>query len=556
VAVAVIAAVLGWSAGALGQSEPRVLRPGKKYALLVGVDRYGRGTLLPGLTYPQRDVEGLAEVLIDSGYARDDVVVMTRKSGSEEFDLLPEAAHIRNQLSLLLKPLKPGDSILVMLAGHGVLMDAPPPGGGKPVPASFFCPMDADLRQRDPAKLIAFDEFFAGLAASKATTKLLLIDACRNELKAAPPEARAPGIEMPPPPPPPPPSVAALYACSENEVSWEDSGLGGGHGVFSHFVIEGLKGAADENGDRNGATTLNELTEYVQDNVFQFVRTRHAVSQEPRLLANNVPRIVLRDVSGLRPADLITTRIGGIRLKLIPAGEFLMGSSKADDPDALDDETPRHRVRISRPFYLGLTEVTQGQYRAVTGQSPSRFKGSDDLPVESVSWNEAIQFCNTLSEREGLKPYYQFGPESQSGGDGYRLPTEAEWEYACRARTTTRYSFGDDPAALDAHGWVEDNSNNQTHPVGQKRPNGFGLHDMHGNVWEWCWDGYDAKYYAQSPIDDPRGPPAGASDRVIRGGCWSVNPQFARSADRYWLTPVDRGIGLGFRLARGQSGSR
>ncbi len=127
-------------------------------------------------------------------------------------------------------------------------------GVGKPMPTSFFCPMDADLHERDLTKLIGFDEFFDGLSGSKATTKLLLVDACRNELKAAPPEARAPGIAMPPPPPPPP-SVAALYACSEKEVSWEDSGLGGGHGVFSHFVIEGLKGA----GDLEPATAASSL---------------------------------------------------------------------------------------------------------------------------------------------------------------------------------------------------------------------------------------------------------------------------------------------------------
>ena len=544
---------MGRGALASAQTEPQVRGNGQKYALLVGVDRYGKGTLLPGLSYPQRDVEGLAGVLLDSGYAKDGLVVMTRNSGNDDFDLLPTADHVRNQLALLLKLLKPGDSILVMLAGHGVLMDAPPPGGGggKPGPQSFFCPMDADLRERDLKKLIGFDEFFDGLARSPATTKLLLVDACRNELKAASPEARAPGIEVPPPPPPPP-SVAALYACSENEVSWEDSTLGGGHGVFSHFVIEGLKGAADENGDRNGATTLNELTEYVQDNVFRFVRTRHAVSQEPRLLGN-VGRVVLRELSGVRAAELISTRTAGIKLKRIPAGEFLMGSSKADDPDAEYDEQPRHRVRITRPFYLGVTEVTQGQYRAVTGQAPSNFNGSDDLPVETVSWNDAIQFCNTLSEREGLKPYYQFGGGAQSGGEGYRLPTEAEWEYACRAGNPARYSFGDNTASLDEYAWYDGNSSTKTHPVGQKRPNAFGLYDMHGNVYEWCWDEYDAKYYAQSPVDDPRGP-SGASVRVIRGGGWSSSPRFARSAYRSGDTPVYRYYDLGFRLARVQSG--
>ena len=211
-----------------------------------------------------------------------------------------------------------------------------------------------------------------------------------------------------------------------------------------------------------------------------------------------------------------------MKLALIPAGEFLMGSPDSDK-DASDDEKPQHRVRITQPFYLGVYQVTQGQYRAVTGANPSHFKGSDDLPVESVSWHDAIAFCNKLSEREGLKPYYQLDAATRSGGEGYRLPTEAEWEYACRAGSTTRYSFGDDAASLGEYAWFNGNSGGKTHPVGQKRPNAFGLYDMHGNVWEWCWDVY-AAYNANSPGADPDGP-SGASGRVIRGGCWGDFPR-------------------------------
>jgi formylglycine-generating enzyme required for sulfatase activity len=241
----------------------------------------------------------------------------------------------------------------------------------------------------------------------------------------------------------------------------------------------------------------------------------------------------------------------GMKLVLIPAGEFLMGSPDSDK-DALDIEKPQHRVRITRPFCLGVYEVTQGQYREVTGANPSSFKGSDDLPVEQVSWNDAIAFCNKLSEREGLKAYYQFGAEAQSGGEGYRLPTEAEWEYTCRAGSTTRYSFGDDAASLGEYAWFNANSGKMTHPVGQKRPNAFGLFDMHGNVWEWCWDGYDAACYARSPVVDPDGPPR-ASGRVIRGGGWGNAPRVARSAYRYRSTPGHGVNYLGFRVARVQS---
>jgi formylglycine-generating enzyme required for sulfatase activity len=239
--------------------------------------------------------------------------------------------------------------------------------------------------------------------------------------------------------------------------------------------------------------------------------------------------------------ELITNSIG-MKLVLIPAGEFLMGSPDSDE-DAYSNEKPQHRVRITRPFYLGATEVTQGQYRVVTRQSPSRFRGSDDLPVEQVSWNDAITFCDKLNELE----------KEQLEGARYRLPTEAEWEYACRAGSTTRYCFGDDPARLGDHAWFDGNSDNKTHPVGQRQPNAWGLYDMHGNVWEWCWDAYEADYYQQSPGADPLGPSQAAS-RVRRGGSWNGVPQLWRSAHRLRLARVPRYFSLGFRVARVQSG--
>ena len=231
-----------------------------------------------------------------------------------------------------------------------------------------------------------------------------------------------------------------------------------------------------------------------------------------------------------------------MRLALIPAGDFLMGSPDLDKK-AFDNEKPQHRVRITRPFYLGVYEVAQQEYETVMGRNPSwfsatgkykdRLAGQDTRrhPVESVSWNDAITFCNKLSEREGLRLYYRSGVEEPSGGDGYRLPTEAEWEYACLRGSTTRYSFGDDAASLGEFAWYDGNPGSQTHPVGQKRPNAFGLYDMHGNVWEWCWDGYEERYYANSPTDDPLGP-SQAADRVDRGGSWDNDPRDARSANR------------------------
>jgi formylglycine-generating enzyme required for sulfatase activity len=251
-------------------------------------------------------------------------------------------------------------------------------------------------------------------------------------------------------------------------------------------------------------------------------------------------------------AEFLTTQVGQIKLKRIPAGTFLMGSP-SDEKGAFDWEKPRHKVRITRPFYLGVYEVTQGQYQAVMSQNPSEYKGSGDLPVERVSWLDAVKFCNTVSEREGLRLFYDIDGASVSvpdwGAVGYRLPTEAEWEYACRAGSTTRYSFADDAARLGDFAWFDGNSGMKPHPVGQKQPNGLGLFDMHGNVGEWCWDWFDSEYYEQSPLDDPRGT-LSAAGRVFRGGSWIVDPQEARSAYRYGYGPEGRGNRLGFRVAR------
>jgi formylglycine-generating enzyme required for sulfatase activity len=246
--------------------------------------------------------------------------------------------------------------------------------------------------------------------------------------------------------------------------------------------------------------------------------------------------------------ESITTRTAQIKLRRIPAGSFQMGSP---DGEGSDDEHPRHEVRISRPFYLGVYEVTQTQYEAVVGQNPSCFastgggkdavagRSTDQHPVEQVSWLDAVSFCNALSGKEGLKPVYEINGETASVPDwratGYRLPTEAEWEYACRAGSSTKYSFGDDVSDLGEYAWYLGNSrvngNWCTHPVGQKRRNGFDVFDMYGNVSEWCSDGYDTHYYKRSPVDDPRGAER-AADRVNRGGNWYFVALSARSAYR------------------------
>ncbi len=227
----------------------------------------------------------------------------------------------------------------------------------------------------------------------------------------------------------------------------------------------------------------------------------------------------------------------GMDFVLIPPGEFLMGSTDSYGTSRSGEER-QHQVRLTKPFYLGAYEVTQGEYEQVMGDNPSQFKGDRHLPVESVSWEEAMEFCRRLSALS----------EGQSAGWLYRLPTEAEWEYACRAGTTAIYSFSDSATSLGDYAWYSGNSIRKTHPVGQKKPDVWGLYDMHGNVSEWCTDWWDADNYASSSVNDSVGLDAGSA-RVYRGGSWSSTARGCRSAHRGGALPAYRGDDLGFRLA-------
>jgi len=294
--------------------------------------------------------------------------------------------------------------------------------------------------------------------------------------------------------------------------------------------------------------------------------------------------------------DIVTNSIG-IKMVLIPSGEFMMGSLDSADElvkifyaygtpkrATFEDTYPRHLVRITKPFYLGMYPVTKGQFcqfvndtgyktdsekgailtgalgidpKTGRGETSAKyswknagFEQSDDHPVINVSWNDAVAFCEWLSRKENKT---------------YRLPTEAEWEYACRAGTDTRYYSGDDPETLarvsnvaDAAARVKfpewttistDDGYVFTSPVGQFEANTFNLYDMHGNVWQWCSDWYEPEYYGSSPIDNPTGPSSGSA-RVIRGGAWNALSYYVLSASRRRRTPEYRDIGIGLRVVR------
>lgn len=301
---------------------------------------------------------------------------------------------------------------------------------------------------------------------------------------------------------------------------------------------------------------------------------------------------------------LQATNTLGMTLVLIPPGEFQMGGApellvetaawadtKRQSPAGLErnrienDEQPQHRVRLTKPFRIGATEVTVGQFRRFVAATQyvtetERFGGgnsgktdetavekksalwnspgyqiTDDSPVTQMTWNDMAAFCNWLSEQEKLAKCYRLDDRQMyqliAGTDGYRLPTEAQWEFCCRAGTTTQFWFGNDRKQLADYAWFEDNADQVgAQPVGQKPANPFGLFDMSGNVWERCQDWHDAKWYARSPIDDPAGPDGGGT-KVVRGGGWHYFDLHGRSAYRNHYKLVSRTGNTGFRVVRG-----
>jgi len=229
----------------------------------------------------------------------------------------------------------------------------------------------------------------------------------------------------------------------------------------------------------------------------------------------------------VRLAPRLTNSLG-MEFVLIPAGTFTMGAL-----DSYSDEQPIRTVRISRPFYLGKYEVTQAQWEAVMGYNPRAWQGQRNLPVEQVSWEDVQEFLRRLNTEEGVVRY--------------RLPTEAEWEYAARVGTATAYSFGSDVSRLDEYAWYGGNAAHTSHPVGQLKPNAWGLHDMHGNVWEWVQDWYET--YPTGAVIDPQGPASGLS-RVFRGGGRSNVAWRCRSSSRGYRPPESRLDAVGFRVLR------
>ncbi len=539
---------------------------GKKIALLVGVNEYSNRRL-PNLQYAERDMTDLAEVLRNAGF---EVRLLLGSSKGNDEATRP---NIDRAVDDVLKGVGKRDTVLFALSGHGQQFAV------KDKEEPFFCGKDA--APTDPATLVSLSAVLRKLDDKGGGTNLLLVDACRTDpdpnkgTRGGIDGSRVESLGE---------GTAVFFACSKRQKARETDKAGGGHGVFFYHVLEGLKGAAEATNGK-GDVTWERLVPYVKSRVQDdfptwFPNLDDDERQRPHAIGNLVEDPILVSKGSSAPAKTYVSTATGMKFVLIPRGKFKMGSPK-EEKDRFDNEE-LHDVEITKPFYLGTYAVTRGQFRKFVDDSGYKtdaetdgkggygvdqdsgtfkqdpkytwrdpgFEQSDEHPVVNVSWNDAKAFCEWLSRKDRKK---------------WGLPTESQWEYACRAGSQTRFHFGDDEEDLAKFGNVADASLKKqfpqfsaikaddgyvfTAPVGKFKANAFGLCDMHGNVWQWCEDYYDAKYYANSPIKDPcNDKKPNEERRVLRGGSWGSGAWVCRAAARSRGAPADRIGNVGFRV--------
>lgn len=538
-------------------------------AIVVGVNAYRANSGLPKLQHAASDAAVLSATLRDAGFK---VYEMThdvaRRDGQET--MAPQLAYIRDQTRGILETPNLGeeDAVMITLHGHGVQFDFVDEKGNK-TPRFYFCPADATIDGvktandiTDRHNLLPLEELYTDLAECKAATKLLIVDACRNDPNQPGVFREALASSTLPKLPPPTGGTAAFFSCKANQRAVEDTTLK--NGVFTHFLVKGLQGEADlptAGKPADGIITFAELSAYVANNTYAHVFDKFKVRQSPELRGDYDLNLPLAKIEKRLPTA------AGIKFALIPAGSFMMGS---DHPEAGGDEKPVHRVQISKPFYAGIHEVAIGQtlswlnapgvvfkdewidpgaescpvFRAgntFEHSSLNRFCSSDDQPMQDISWFGAVAFCEWCCQQD---PKFR-----------YRLPTEVEWEYMARAGSTTEFPWGDSLNGTDANvdgrfpfgTETEGDYKFVTTTVATYGANKWGLFDTAGNVYEWCRDWYAEDSYANSSARDPSGPGFGSS-RVLRGGSFYYNASDARSAGRYDRTPDYRSFDIGFRV--------
>ena len=599
-------------------------------AVIIGNKDYdGR---IPDVDYAHRDAEAMKRYIIDVlGYRDGNIIDLRDASLADLRATFGDDVDYKGKLYDYIRPNQ--SNVTVFYSGHGV-----PDIDSR---QAYLLPVNGDPNK---ARLsgYALETLYKNLELLPAKSVTLFIDACFSGDSGAGMLTRGQsGLTVEALPTKAGKKLTVITAAQGDQpASWDEKNQ---HGLFTHYLLEGLYGKADKNGNQDGKITLAEVKGWLDSEMTYQARRQWSRKQTASVtgdeaaalisyknanypkrpqLASLAPQTkqqatinfdfgdldkkqqqieatkklyadqlalmesaynqaetaakkyddgelkaeVWKRLSGLydqqfsddnpysrRDEELRNKAKDNIKLAmarrptaggvikdcddcpemvLIPAGSFKMGNNDGDR-----DEKPVHRVNIDYEFYMGKTEVTQSQWRAVMGKNPSHFKG-DNRPVEEVSWYDIQGFLRKLNKKLGL-----------SGKYAYRLPSEAEWEYAARAGTTTKYSFGDSKNQLGNYAWYRGNSGRRTHEVGQKRPNPFGLYDMHGNVWEWVADCYNNSY-DNAPHDGRANTTGSCKRHVLRGGSWGKYPYILRSANRVWYDPDVRSGNNGFRLTR------
>lgn len=515
-----------------------------RYYLGIGVEDYEHESLRkPLLKYCVDDVTALSEVLKDRGY---DVKLLTDEAAKRDKSLTPTKENIDREVKKVLDTAKRGDAVILAFAGHGLQF-----AGDR---ESYFCPMDARPLMSRKDSLVSTKSIYEAMEASHASSRILLVDACRND----PDPTRGRGID--PISAPPPRGVAVFFSCDAGQKALENDKLG--HGVFFHHLIEGLSGKA---ADRASETvTTNSLASHVAEGVEKDTDGAQQPVFDSKQIGKPFVFVNLKDLERSKTLAAGTVReFTDMKIKFCycPPGKFLMGSPR-DEKDRGEDEDDTEgeggkqvEVELTKGFWLGQTEVTQKQWFDVMGTRPWRkvdgspegtVKEGDDYAVSYISYEMSLEFCAKLTETDRLAGRLKANERNV-------LPTEAQWEYACRSGTQTRYSFGDDKSRLSEFAWYgaffggSAKDELYAHRVGQKKPNAWGMTDMHGNVFEWCLDA------AQNSLvggRDPHVEGSAASKFILRGGSWYYDVDFQRSASRIFDEPRHRMHYYGFRLAR------
>ncbi|MEK7474147.1 MAG: SUMF1/EgtB/PvdO family nonheme iron enzyme [Candidatus Coatesbacteria bacterium] len=486
------------------------------FAVVIGIDQYLNPNV-PKLTGAVRDARTVAAALTAQGFT---VTMLLDGQATRKRIMEVLGDELPNKLGK-------EDRVLVYFAGHGVST-----GEGDRA-LGYLVPVDGD-RNRLRSSGLSMNELTAWFEDYPSKHVLYVADACYSGLALS---TRALGlsaqlsdylaqvtrkrVRM----------VMTAGGAGQEAHEWQ------GQGLFTRYFLSAITGAADA--DHDGIVTSDEIAAYVKPNVSQTSLSRFRTAQDPQVGRSGEGEFVfvtspasperVLESKGPSPegGGLPKTIIGrdGAPMVLIPAGEFIMGVDRLDD-------RPPHPVKVGA-FYMDTFEVTFDRYDRFCRASLRTFRrkpkdegwGRGDQPVIMVSWKDAADYAR----------HY-----------GKRLPTEAEWEYACRAGSTGNWCFGDDPKKLGDYAWTEANSDKHPHPVGRKLPNAWGLFDMHGNVIEWCADWFGKHYYETGPIDDPQGPATGTR-RVLRGGSWDYRENTCRSAARMDDDPAYTMINTGFR---------